>query len=113
MPSLVSRRFKQLVLVAVIVGVGFAARSRGSEIPPLPPPPSAGVSCFRAGGDQHYCQCLDRLESARGRPAPGLPPLDHPVIRYAMGHPHDYPILNSDTVRCVAPRVPPTPGVPA
>jgi hypothetical protein len=49
------------------------------------------------------------MEATRGRAAPGLPPLDHPVIRYAMGHPRKYPIINSDTLSCLTPPAPPAP----
>lgn len=109
----------QLVILAVALVAGAAAWSRASEPAPIPSPPPAprtGVSCFRQGGDPDYCRCLDRLESARGvagRGAPGLPPLAHPTIRYALRHPQLYPIINADTLRCVAPPAPRAPGVVA
>jgi hypothetical protein len=114
--QLVSRRSKQLVLVTVIVVAGFAVRNLASEPRPVPavPGPQTGLLCFRQGGDHDYCQCLDRLESARsvtGHATSALPPLDHPTIRYALRHPRLYPIINSDTLRCLAPRVPDAPGV--
>jgi hypothetical protein len=111
---MVSRRSKQLVVIAVALVVGFAGRSRGSEPLPLTPPPGSGVACFRQGGDRDYCGCLDRLEAARavtGRPASQLPPLNHSVIQYAMRHPRQYPIINSDTLRCLTPAAPRTPAV--
>lgn len=108
----------QLVIVAVALVAGVVTWSRASQPAPIPPPPPAphtGVSCFRQGGDPDYCRCLDRLESARkeaGRGA-GLPPLDHPTIRYALRHPRQYPIINADTLRCLAPPAPRAPGVVA
>jgi hypothetical protein len=102
-----------LILVAVLLVAGSSLRNRASEPPPLPPEPRTGVQCSRAGGDQDYCRCLDRMEATRGRATPGLPPLDHPVIRYAMGHPRKYPIINSDTLSCLTPPDPPAPGVMA
>jgi hypothetical protein len=115
---LVKRPTWLLILVPIALAVAFAIRSSGSEprIPPPAPAANSGVSCFRQGGDPGYCRCLDRLESARatiGRDASGLPSLDHPTIRYALRHPKLYPIINSDTLRCLTPPPPRAPGVTA
>ena len=113
---------KGVLLLTILLAVGgLTLRSTFVEDqpdPPLPEPSTTGVSCFRQGGEHNYCECLYRLESARtaaGLPAPGkLPPLDDPLIRYAMQHPRLYPIINADTVRCVRPLRPPArPGAPA
>ena len=111
-----SRREIYLGLVPVVLLVGlFTARNLMWDPPPIPPAPEAppsGISCFRAGGEPSYCRCLDRLDSARaeaGLPrAGGRLQLDHPAVRYALRHPHEYPIINSDTARCVIPPVTPT-----
>ena len=113
-----SRRPIQLVIVAVALTTGVVTWSRVSEPAPIPPPPPAphsGVSCFRQGGDPGYCRCLDRMESARDEAGhgAGLPPMDHPTIRYALRHPQQYPIINADTLRCLAPPAPRAPGVVA
>jgi len=110
-----------LLLTILLAGAGLALQSSfvgDQPDPPFPEPSTTGVSCFREGGIHGYCECLYRLESARkaaGLPAPGkLPPLDDPLIRYAMQHPRLYPIVNADTVRCMTPpRRPPRPGTPA
>ena len=36
------------------------------------------------------------------RPMPELP-LNDPLIRYALGHPELYPMINADTVHCLTP----------
>jgi hypothetical protein len=112
---LVSRRSKQLALVTLVLVAAFVVRDLASEPQPIPAPPGpqTGLLCFRQGGDHDYCRCLDRLESARsvaGSVTSKLPPLDHPTIRYAMRHPRLYPIINSDTLRCLTPAVPAAPG---
>jgi hypothetical protein len=118
------RRAKQLLVVSALLVGGLSLWTRlGPATPdPGPPTPSAGLDCFRQGGVHYYCDCLDRLESARaaaGRTATELPPLDRPLIRYAMQHPRLFPIINADTERCLTPpRVPPptqpvAPGAPA
>jgi hypothetical protein len=113
---------KGLLLLTILLAVGgLTLRSITGEdqaVPPLPESSTTGVSCFRQGGAHDYCECLYRLESARkaaGLPAPGkLPPLDNPLIRYAMAHPQLYPIINADTLRCMGPPRPPArPGAPA
>jgi hypothetical protein len=114
----VSRRVKQLLLITFLLVGGLTLRNIMWEPPPVPgvPEPRTGLSCFRQGGDHDYCSCLDRLDSARaatGQPTPELPPVDHPVIRYALRHPRLYPIINADTLRCMTPPRPPTPGVHA
>ncbi len=107
-----SRRFRQLLIGAVVLFVGLAVRHNASQpaidaAAPAPPrAPGSGISCFRQGGDPDYCRCLDRLERAHalaGGAPPGLPPLTDPTIRYAMSHPQQYPIINADTLRCVTP----------
>jgi hypothetical protein len=81
-----------------------------AEDPPvsIPAAPGSGLSCFRQGGEHSYCDCLDRLESARaaaGQTTTELPPFDHPLIRYALQHPRLYPIITVDTERCLRPRL--------
>ena len=110
-----SQRGTRLLVIALVLVVGIALRDSAPDPSPLPrvPNPGTGLQCFRAGGDHGYCECLDRLEAARavtGRGS-GLPPLDHPTIRYAMRHPQQYPIINSDTLRCITPPASDTPGV--
>lgn len=113
--ALVGRRVKQLVLITVLLVGAPTLRNITRDAPPVPPlpEPRTGLSCFRDGGDYDYCRCLDLLDSARavaGQPTPELPPVDHPLIRYAMRHPDLYPIINADTLRCLRPPRPPTPG---
>jgi hypothetical protein len=113
-----------LLLTILLAAGGLTLRSITGDdqaAPPLPESSPTGVSCFREGGMHSYCECLYRLESARksaGLRAPGkLPPLDDPLIRYAMAHPQLYPIINADTLRCMRPPEPPrrpaSPGAPA
>ena len=113
-------RVKQLLIITVFLLGGLTLRTTMQEDAPvpLPPAPGTGLSCFRQGGEHDYCDCLDRLESARaaaGLTTTELPPLDHPLIRYALQHPRLYPIINADTERCLRPmlRQPTPPGTPA
>jgi hypothetical protein len=110
----VSRRqiYLGLVVVLLVVG-GLTVRNIVWEPPSIPPnveEPRSGIHCFRAGGDPSYCRCLDRLDSARDEadvPRSTLPPMDDPAVRYALRHPHEFPIINADTPRCLA-----APGLP-
>jgi hypothetical protein len=111
---------KQLLVIALVLVGGLTLRTTVQEDPRvyIPPAPGSGLNCFRQGGEHDYCDCLDRLESARaavGKTTTELPPLDHPLIRYAMQHPRLYPIINADTERCLRPmlRQPIQPGSPA
>jgi hypothetical protein len=116
---------KGVLLLTILLAVGgVTLRSITGEDqadPPLPESSTTGVSCFRQGGEHDYCECLYRLESARKaaglRPPGKLPPLNDPLIRYAMAHPQLYPIINGDTARCLRPPEPPRrparPGRPA
>lgn len=114
------RRAKQLLVISVLVVGGLSLRTTTHEDPPGPIPsgPGAGLDCFRQGGVHGYCDCLDRLESARaaaGQTTTELPPLDHPLVRYALQHPRLFPIITVDTERCLRPmlRQPSPPGSPA
>jgi hypothetical protein len=116
----VKRGIKQLLIITVFLVGGLTLRTTMQEDPPvpLPPAPGTGISCFRQGGEHDYCDCLDRLESARaaaGLTTTELPPLDHPLIRYALRHPRQYPVINADTERCLKPMLPQPilPGSPA
>ena len=97
--------FKLSLLVLAVVAV-VTFRNVASEPADMPPEPQAqiGVRCLLANGNADYCRCLARLELARetaALPAPPLPAMDHPAVRYARSHPRLYPIINGDTVRCV------------
>jgi len=104
----VSQRAINLGLVAVLLLVGgFTLRNVVSQ-PSAPLVPvdqyRSGARCLRMGGDPGYCRCLDRMASARDaadKPRAPLPPLDHPAVRYAARHPHEFPIINWETLRCV------------
>jgi hypothetical protein len=116
----VKPHIKQLLVIAVFLVGGLTFRTTMQENPPVstPPAPDTGLSCFRQGGEHDYCDCLDRLESARaaaGQTTTELPPLDQPLIRYALQHPRLYPIITADTERCLRPmlRQPIPPGSPA
>jgi hypothetical protein len=111
---------KQLLVIAVFLVGGLTLRTTVQGDPPvsIPPAPGTGLNCFRQGGEHDYCACLDNLESARaaaGKTTTELPPLDNPVIRYAMQHPRLYPIITADTESCLRPmlRQPSPPGSPA
>jgi hypothetical protein len=85
---------------------------------PDPPAPNSGLICFRQRGVHAYCDCLDRLESARalaGQRTTELPRFDNPLIRYAMRHPRLYPVITVDTEQCLRPTLPPPaqPGNPS
>jgi len=116
----VGRRVKELLIITVLLVGWLTFRTTRHEDPPVPLPPAlaTGLNCFRHGGEHNYCDCLDRLETARaaaGQTTTELPPLDHPLIRYALQHPRLYPIINADTERCLRPmlRRPIPPGSPA
>jgi hypothetical protein len=103
-------------LVAVLVATVVTVRSLTWKAPVIPPTPEpqSGLQCFRQGGDRDYCGCLDRMAAARaraGRPKPRILRLDDPAIQYALRHPQRYPIVNTDTPRCLTPRVSPPKGV--
>jgi hypothetical protein len=110
---LMSRRVMHVGLVALLLLVGGVTLRNIMWEPPVPITPlddvRSGVRCLRMGGDPGYCRCLDQVHSARDgadTPQAPLPPLDHPAVRYAARHPHEFPIINWDTLRCVAPPAP-------
>jgi hypothetical protein len=94
------------LLAAAALVMGFAIWSF-ARVPEFPLPRAQRTTlpaCLHLGGKRAYCECLDRQEAARGyRPGPPAPPLGLPVIRYAMRHPRDYPIIGYDTLACLRP----------
>ena len=104
-------RIWQLLLVSVFLIGALVVRDTVEYDPPVPgpAPPTSGLACFRQGGEHDYCDCLDRLESARaaaGLKTTGVLRFDRPLIRYAMRHPRLYPVITSDTERCLRPALP-------
>jgi hypothetical protein len=98
-----------LVVLVLVAGLLTARNLLWEPVPtPASEPPLTGVQCDRAGGEISYCRCLDQMNAARQAAhlpvAHGLPPRDHPAVRYARGHRRLYPIITVDTPNCLTVR---------